>query len=384
MKPETLLNAIGGIDDIFIEESIPKELNKSTFSKKRKQIFGWVLGGGAGLCAVAAILFLILPQFQDNSPRWPIRIITVNSQFSNEAVPFPILPWSEQPMEMRYPEATYKNLTYTSISKFYDWSWSWDKGWEENTELVRPDNQISLTERLGDALEQVTLIGYDEYASLMGETIPEGDDGYVGENGEIYHKTTATLYTIQNVSTDFAIAVVFDAAPQNAYIYQNRTYKPESWADYVSDLQLQEFLTLGSVTYEQYVTLNDGSSQYCPVVFEQVEDAVIWSMILSRNDAFTYSQTISGEPILFIPGRWDDLGAGITLYDTGHVTVRIGGTTHRFFFNVETITAFRDYVFDHYDGYEIHYHYSTSAAPDGDEEELPIEQTITMTSKPAF
>lgn len=382
MKCEDLMQAIGGIDDTLLEQS-----EQTTAKRKRKHLRRWGLGLGACLCAAAAAV-LLFPKKENDASRWPIREVPLyvssaenSTIYGNEMVIE--LRWEDRSITHQFPEASFQGLTYASQSPFF-LSEESRLIWVENEAgflIADTQNESSLegsiplgeisSDYLGAQLEAVTLTGYDIYE-------------------EMYHETKATLYEIKNISTKFGIAVIFDTQPEHIYVYLNRNYSPETWGQFVDDLDLRNTLVLNHVTYKQYAD----NGEYRPVVFEQVADSTIWNMLLSNNDLTTGNRDTFQLDVMTIGIDVPLLGFRnivIGLNPEGYLHTNILSLGNDFFIGTDAVQAFMDYVFENCEGYEIRYVYPTEEPDNGDAKNPDAvisqttqshrEETVTMTGQ---
>lgn len=121
-------------------------------------------------------------------------------------------------------------------------------------------------ERIGELLGETTATGFDHYADMNGE------DGI--------KQISARIYAITKISTECAIAVQYEDT-DTWYAFSNSEYRPETLGQFIEDLNMKEEVVFDTIHYSFFNTFQD----YISVCFENVDNQLIWDMLLSDGTA---------------------------------------------------------------------------------------------------
>ena len=198
------------------------------------------------------------------------------------------------------------------------------------------------TERLGENLGSVTARGWDEYAAIAGEDA----NRYCG----------ATLYEIQNISVQCAVAVQYEGT-ETCYAAVNSSYRPKTLGQFVEDLDLQNTLVVNwaSLDYEKPL------SGHASIRFEDIDMDKVFDLLLSNASAKNeYDDLAFSEPgeLLGLSVSLPLLGyenISISVREDGYLVTNILSTGKMFQVGEEHTQAFVDYVLKKCQGYEIIY-----------------------------
>ena len=297
MKSERIYQAIGFAGDDLLEKC------DCAFKKRERRWRRWT-ALAACFCAAVAVVFLIGKELSVR--RWPVKEVPMTTS-SSEITALPH--WDD--------------LTESQQYSFLNWSGI------EYSKTVKIDGQ-----RIGQNLGLGTL------TALNWET----DESYQME-GEIYE--------ISKISPQCAVAVWFEQE-EGYFVYINGGYHPETLGQFLTDLNLEEIMSFGSVWY------SDSSRS---IEFPEVEDQLIWKMLLSDPSlpaVDDYDTSVLGGFV-----REMDISVDIPLLGyrnislavtkDGYLTTNILSTGKAFYLGEEKVRQFVSYVLNHCEGYEIVY-----------------------------
>lgn len=199
----------------------------------------------------------------------------------------------------------------------------------------------------------------DKIGKKLGTTTASGYDTYTDKN----YTTNLTVYEIKDFPTECIIAVQFEG-DSDYYIYVNTSYRPETLGNLIDDLNLEDIVNFGTVHYDYSYTDSNGESQYAEVEFYDVDNEIIWNMLLDNrklqniydlrerytSDRITQSVSIEVKiPMLGVQN------SSISLTDKGYLLINILDTGKGFYIGEKKIQDFINYISNNYDGYRIVY-----------------------------
>ena len=260
---------------------------------------------------------LASPSDDRNASGYPIKEIPLESQTGNESAIIP--PWEEMTNGMRFPYLFYEGIEYSGGN-------------------IIPKGKTYL----GGALGKVSVSAEDL------------------QSGKTYTEE-ATVHTITGVSTECSLALCF-ANDENAYVYNNSLYRPETLSDLVTDLNLESYLSFGYIYDEQ-------SSDN--VRFEYDSAVFLWQMLLIDNLSakavdVTAEETFAGR-LLSVAIDIPVLGyrnISLAVTKEGYLSTNILNTGKSFYIGKEKVDAFVSYVKENCDGYRIVYIGGTDPIPE--------------------
>ncbi len=340
MTSVDILRGLGGVAPEFIAEAAPKA---------RKKTKAWLKIASAVACvtvlATGTVLFL---REREDKPRWPVETVNMatSTEITTEATYIETAhekKWEEMGFAEKFWEFEFDGETYRALSG----------------RLAPADDAIISEAQIGESLGSITLKGHDWYEDK-------------------WHQTSAEMFEIRNISTECAIALKFEGA--DVYLaYANRRYKPDSMADFVSDLNLREELSFGGAELNR--VNEDGNRS--KVEFEDFEDEKLWAALLSGSGEFigdfwpddeAVCLSISLKHGLLYQDRRE-----MYIYSDGNLHTNIFGTIQGFKVDPEAAKEFIDWVLDEVPATEYVYVYETEKVQT--KADHGSEETVTMTSQ---
>lgn len=211
----------------------------------------------------------------------------------------------------------------------------------------------------------------DKIGAQLGTDTVSGFDIYT----DTTHTTNVTLFAIDSIAEECAIAVQYEGV-EGFFPAVHSWYKPETLGQFITDLDLKKQVSFGTVYYKYF----DENKQYRRFRFADIDDRVVWEMLLSdatlanvHDDREMYSSLMGISVDIPILG-YENISLAIT--EEGYLTTNILNSGKAFFIGKDKVNAFIDYVLTHCEGVELVYETDlTSAAyPTG------TEGTVTATS----
>ncbi len=313
MNEERLLNALGGVDDKYIEEAAPN-------ARRKKRAWPGLCAAAACLCLAAAGIFAYRAEH-----------------------PYPLVEVIRSPVSL----GEIAEIPRWEDMELYEQYYSLEFG---GTQYFARGGEVP-AERIGAELGDITAVGWDEYASAAGQ--------------DAERCIAAVLYEIEGISPECAAAVRYEGA-ETCYAAVNSYYRPGNLGQFIDDLDLRENAVFGSVWYE-YRKL---SGSYATVRFDNVDSVRIWDLLLSAPAAENeYDEPARDDPkkILGISVSVPLLGyenISISVMENGYIMTNILDTGKMFFVGEENTQAFVDYVLDECEGYEVVYVDGGEAVPE--------------------
>ncbi len=201
-----------------------------------------------------------------------------------------------------------------------------------NGVLFSSRNHVISKSLVSEKIGEFTLNGYDEIADES-------------------HKITASAYSINKISSNCAVAIVLEG---NYYVYTNPFYKPETLGDFIKDLNLEENLTFGTVSYDSSSGMGD-EFKYEKTEYADVRGDKIWEMLLAdtslknvySNDA-NYEKTVISIAVSVSVLGYQKIGIWIT--EDGYLCTNILDTGKGFYLGKQKTENFINYLLENYKG----------------------------------
>ena len=318
-----LFEAIGRVKDEYLADC-------EKTAKHHRRGLGWAYA--AAVVVVIIGIYLAFPGGDDQSP-WPVKEIHVEEN-SGETAEIPH--WQDLTVSQQYTAANIGGIEYSSCG-------------------------TSITpEYIGGIIDvEAWAQGIDEYADKL-------------------YTTEIRVYQIAGISSDCAVAVEFyELGDTGRYAYVNPSYRPDTLGQFIQDLNLQENLNSGSAWYSY---LKD-NGEYATVEFVDLDDSVVWDMLLSdisaesvqNYDAMEFAEVMSVSVDIPLLG-YKNISLAVT--EEGYVTTNILDTGKAFFIGTDKIQAFVDYVLENCQGYEIVYVYGDEQPENGPLENGAFEEPV--------
>lgn len=324
MNNKDLLKAIGDIDDKYLVEETNRINSNKTVSIMKRLKLRYIIAPICIVCiAVIGIyksdIYTVKPDISIvKEDEWLIKEAPTDSNDvsdGNAVVPT----WEEMSISQQFSRVKYDGNIYSS----------------KITKIVGSN----ILENIGNA----TLIGCDTYTQ------------------NIYSKN-AELYSIKDIAEKCAIAVQFEG-DTDYYVYINTNYRPETLGEFMSDLNLEEITSFGTIYYSYW---DEDLQENIHVEFYDVDNKVIWQQLFNNkdlkniysdngkytSDKLTQSISISVNiPLL----GYENIS--ISLTDKGYLITNILETGKGFYIGEDAVQEFLNYIKENYDGYKIVYAY---------------------------
>lgn len=196
--------------------------------------------------------------------------------------------------------------------------------------------------KLGDITysSQLDEIGKEHILEFISETDMTGYDKYEDKT----YTEKGKIYSINHISTKCAVAV--QIGEDEAYhIFINPWYFPETLGDFIADLDLRNTIVFGDVYYDTY-EYSKTFSKHTRRTYENVDDSVIWNMLLSdtslKNVEYNHPyDRISVETDIPILG-YKNISFSVTT--DGYIITNILNDQKCFFVGKEKTDAFAEYL----------------------------------------
>lgn len=248
--------------------------------------------------------------------------------------------WGEKMLYSKYPEFELGGITYTTAATWIDGV------------------------KLGIAIGTATAYGYDVYE----------DKAY---------EMNVTVYPINGISTDAAVAVSYDGFTGKYAVYTDHWYKPATLGEFIDALGLRDNLTFGTIyhTYWEY-------ESYITVEYAVSDPAVIWDMLLSDGTLVNVADEVSDHDMSFykedmsVSVSVDILGVnnvslGVT--ENGYLTTNILATRKLFYIGEDKVQEFIRYVEANFENVREDRAVATTTAVD--EPEYPTDTVMTAVTQ---
>ncbi len=327
-----MINAIGGIDDKFIDEAAQP-------ARKKAVIIRWC-AAAAGFCVIAGLAAAVWISSGANG-----IFLSKESNSAGEAL-----------------EGT--------LSEEYDGDYK-----ANGTADTAPGDSETYTEEADDMVSEPTssqdiyeVPSWDDmtvtqkfpYLSFNGyeystadRTVPEesagkkitsatltGTDSRTGKTYAI----NADIYEITGISKNCAVSIKFEGYKE-LYVCRNSGYRPETLGQLTDDLNLRETLTFGKA----YATVKKGDT-YTETEYSGLDGEKVWEMLLSDRELKNvkdYDSMNFGKKLISVSINIELLGyenISLTVTEDGYLTTNILDTGKAFFIGKEKAENFAEYV----------------------------------------
>lgn len=346
-KEERLHRLFGDIDDDLVADAAARPIPLKV----------WLPRVTAAVAAVALTVGLVLtqPWVGDDSP---VGTITTTTQTApngengevvddpTHQVPTDTAPDNVEPSNVAPPTTTSKQGSTTTAGKtnetWYEPKWDEKPIWQQfpDFERVIPagyDGKMNYTVRavtvsaalVEEHLEDVNLHGYDIYT----------ETGY-----DIVGK----IYRIKGINPNCAVALQYEGRT-DYFPAVNGSYTPETLGAFITDVNLRENMTVGTV-YGKYLDEQNftHTAEYVGLTVEAV-----WELLLQKTDAaneYDYEKVIELDGSMDIAVSVPLLGIhNLSLRVTvdGYLFTNLMDTGKIFYIGEDATAAFMDYVRNH-------------------------------------
>ncbi len=350
MKPDDILDAVGKVDDEYIEKARSKP-------KTDKKIWITAASLAACLCIVVASVFglsnmkLIKNDIEVTDPSTTagtsgqattentnIAIIppTVSETAKNTTEKITSTkPGIEIPPVTHLP-SQWADLRERDNSKSInipmsarEWPWNCKEVFEQftfleyngRTYIIRSRNTLS-KDKVGKKLGTATMRGYDIYEDKT-------------------HTTTCGIYEIKGIDSSRFIAVKYQGH-DGYYVFNMRDYDPPATlGDLITALNLTETFPLTTIYY--------GSKKYG---LTEADSEALWGMFLKHTDAETLERENipSGKKKLTFVIVSEELGTdnlSWSLYDNGYIVTNIDSYGYRYYIGEDSVDEIIEYAVKH-------------------------------------
>lgn len=335
-KAETMLEAVGFIDEDFVAEA-DEIRGKKKLTSKRKIL----MASAACLCVVAvgyAVCRAVIPGIGADDRRWEYYEQTGTDNSSPETALIP--KWNEMSITQKFSELEFKDGRYSASGK-----------------------PLPTYGEIGEKLGSATLSGYDVYE----------DKSYT---------VSAEVYEIKGISDECAAAVKFEG-DGSYYPYYCFTYKPATLGEFCEKLDLRDNLTTGGVYLRD---MKNGKDDNATVYFENVSTEKVWEYLLRYSDAAAaddYDQMwlsmkgsmSAGIEILGIENL------AISFSSDGWLTTNLLATGKAFYIGEDAVEDFIEYLVEDCEGVQIVYNDGQSDDTDSGSTDSGSDDSSRVVSK---
>ena len=356
MKPNELLDAIGKVDDAYIENARSKP-------KTDKKI--WITAASVAAClCIAAVGVFGLSSIKkltkiglDKNFTDPTTTDT-SAQATNESTNIVLVPptvsestteknttvnntsnenTTEPPTAIDPPCIWYdtrkrnNNKTIMSQASARIWPWNCQEMPEQFPSLeyngrgyvIRSRDMQLSKDKVGKKLGSATMWGYDIYEDKK-------------------HTTTCEIYEIKGVDSSRFIAVKYQGY-EGYYVFNIRDYydPPATLGDLITSLNLTETVPLTKIYHNsKFYSLTETDSE------------VLWSMLLKHTDAETLETEPlpSGKEVLAFVIVSEELGVdnlSWSLYNDGYLRTNIESYGYRYYIGEDAVEEIVQYALKH-------------------------------------
>ncbi len=220
-----------------------------------------------------------------------------------------------------------------------------------------------------------TKIAADMLLDKIGNYTADGMDMI----NDVKYTKNAEVYSVKNISSECAVAVKLEGM-EEYYVYVNPYYHPETLGEFLTDLNLKELLSFGTVSYN-YSEIKGKTYIDERVEFTNVDDEVIWQKLLGD----TTLQNVKSDDIHYggatinISVNVDLLGyenIGIWITNDGYMHTNILDSAKVFNIGKEKVTEVTDYLLDNCDGKR--YVYTQESTDDDYADSVEYEETASF------
>lgn len=302
MKQEELLDAIGEVNDIVIEDAG----KQSGIRSRRKQ---W-LRAVACIC-LAALLGTAAVYKIDH--KYPVERVPVVSSGTETSAEIAVIPrWEEMTTPQRYSYAQFQGRDYTYYGS--------------PTEIPE--------EAIGAYLGTAQTEGWDEYTQTRYEAEME-------------------VYAFAGYTEQYAVAVHMPGE-EEYWAYIDYDYAPATLGQLVDDLNLQENLTMHHVSYDYRSPILD---RYVYVRFTGLKEDRVWDWLLERRETENAMEDLwlISEMTIGIDVKYLHQNIALSVSEDGWLWTNILSNTNAFYIGEAAVEDFMNYVFTECEGHEIVY-----------------------------
>lgn len=305
MRKETISEAISNIKNRYIEEAVKEEeaeiVHMPESSKlSRHRIWMKWLPMAACICVAVAGMGM----FFGATSKEPENDREQESRETMESIA--VIPhWEDEPIYNQYGSVEWEGVIYNT----------------RGAQLP--------ADRIGEFLGEVTATGYDHYA--------EGDG---------IRTTTAKIYAITKLSTECAIAVLYEGT-DTWYPCKNHLFKPQTVGAFLEAFNAKEEIVFGTIHY----SYKNDEGHYVNAYFENVDDQLIWDWLLADLEAKDMSQEMElyqqPRKILGISVSVPLLGIqniALSVMEDGYIKTNVVDTGALFYIGEAKTQAFVDYI----------------------------------------
>ncbi len=207
-------------------------------------------------------------------------------------------------------------------------------------------------EQIGVKLGDITAFGWDEYAMIR------------GEDAERY--CPAQVYEITGIAARCAVAVRYEGTDA-CYAAVNPYYRPETWGQFIEDLNLDNILVINRAHYSFRTPITD---RYANVQFDDIDADKVWAMLTAELDAANEHDELAFDEPKRILGFSIDIpllgyeNISISVHEDGYIVTNILNTGKMFRIGEENTQAIVDYVLTECEGRELIYVGSADPVPE--------------------
>lgn len=247
--------------------------------------------------------------------------------------------WAEKALYTKYPEFDFGGTRYTTAATWID------------------------SDKLCDAIGTAIANGYDIYEEKV-------------------YEMGITVYSLNGISTDAAVAVEYDGFPGQYAVYTNHRYNPETLGEFIDALNLRENLTFGTIyhTYWEY-------ESYMIVEYKIDDPSAIWNMLLSDTSLVNVTDEVTDKDMsfykedMFISVNVDILGiknVSLGVTENGYLTTNVLATRKLFYIGENKAQEFFKYVEENFENVREDKLATTTAV---DEHEYPEDTVMTAVTQ---
>ena len=306
VSKETFSRAMGELNDKYIDEAI----------QYRKQKVRWVPIAAAAACLCLIVGGVAGIRYKSEHP-WPVKPVTSSDSALVVSAEVAIIPrWEDMEIYRQFYDIELNGISYSAR------------------------RGVVPADRVGESLGTITARGWDEYADIAGEDA----NRYI----------QAEIFAITKINPECAVAVRYEGH-DTVYACVNSYYRPETLGQFIEDLNLREEVSFGTVYYKW----RSPSGRHANIHFDDVDDQVIWDMLLTKTDAENiYDESKLHEMPRRIMGASVDIpllgyqNISLSVAEDGCIKTNILDTGKMFRIGEEHTQAFVDYVVNECEGYE--------------------------------
>lgn len=352
MKPNELLDAIGKVDDAYIEFARSKP-------KTDKKIWITVASVAACLCIAAVGVFGLssikkLTKIELDETLTDPTTTGTSAQATNESTNIAlILPTVSETSGKATEESTSReNITESPTVIQHPCQWADIRKRNNNIVVMSQMNARIWPWNCQEVHQQFTSVEYngrtyiirshntlskDKVNKKLGSSTMQGYDIYEDKT----HTTTCEIFEIKGIDSSRFIAVKYQGY-DGYYVFNMRDYDPPATLDdLISALNLTETFPLTTIYYNsKHYGLSEKDSE------------VLWDMFLKHKGAETleYETIPDGKKILAFVVVSEELGTdnlSWALYDDGYLRTNIDNYGYRYYIGKDAVDEIVKYALKH-------------------------------------